>query len=243
MSTISTPNPQGGQPVTLKTYSHANKVFNVGSLPIGVLTYGIGNIGHRSIGSFILEFGKRYLGNGTHTVEQVAIDLYRFLNENYEHQHAGVEAPSRPALGIYVAGYDSHGSLATEWEFVLPTDVGPRLVRPAEQFGASWRGMDIPFTRLFFGLDPRSRQDLGDAKYTELTQRYQFPVICDPMPLQDAIDFAKFILQTTVGMSRFMVGSAICGGALDVAAIAESESGATFTWVNHKKNLIDRRMS
>ena len=43
--------PGNPQPVCIKAYSHARKIFQVGRL--GILTFGGGNIGNRSIESFV----------------------------------------------------------------------------------------------------------------------------------------------------------------------------------------------
>lgn len=39
----------------VQSYQHAQKLHQIGSFPIGVMAFGIGNIGPRSIGSFVSE--------------------------------------------------------------------------------------------------------------------------------------------------------------------------------------------
>jgi hypothetical protein len=240
MSTISSTPVQGGPPAVLKTYGHAEKVFRVGNLPIGVATYGIGNIGPRSIGSHLIEFSGQC--DKSLKVEEVAVKLLKFLGDPYADAFGKSPPEQRPVLGIYVAGYNPKGPYAEEWEFIIPKDEKPRQVRPANQFGSAWRGMDLIFTRLFFGFDPRVAQDLTPEVYAKMTSKYVLPVVFDPMPVQDAIDFTRFILTTTVNMSRFMVGSPVCGGALDIAAITEAgPNEERFVWVSHKRPYVDRR--
>ena len=242
MSTISAPNPAGGGAFTLKTYSHAHKVFQVANLPIGVMTYGIGNMGQRSIGSYILECS-RDLQDVATTVRGVADRLLKHLSDTHKSMYSALPADKQPGLGIYVAGYDPNAVAPVEWEFVIPRDAEPRIVRPQEVFGAAWRGMEGIFARLFFGMEPQLSADLGQEKFQQLYQKHIMKVIFDPMPLQDAIDFAHFILQTTIGMSRFMIGAAACGGPIDIATITEAGvSDSRFTWVSKKEHYIDRRM-
>jgi hypothetical protein len=40
----------------IKTHGNARKLFQVAKLPMGVMSYGIGNIGPRSIHSYMREF-------------------------------------------------------------------------------------------------------------------------------------------------------------------------------------------
>ena len=52
--------------------------------------------------------------------------------------------------------------MGEEWEFIIPQqEIKP--VRPPEHFGSSWRGISIPFTRLYFGFDPRGKEELIKA--------------------------------------------------------------------------------
>ena len=52
------------------------------------------------------------------------------------------------------------------------------------------------------------------------------------MPVQDAINFATYILDTTIGAVRFAPGVAPCGGPLQVAAVIPDEG---FHWVAKPK--------
>ena len=136
MSTILGRDAQGNVGV-VKTYEHAEKLFRLGQTPIGVAVYGIGNIGPRSIGSFIHEFGKKL--TEPEDVEKVAADLLAFLRSQYDAQLrdvAQVPAEQRPQLGVLIAGYSPNEPLADEWEFVIPFDQTPRRVRPPGTFGA-----------------------------------------------------------------------------------------------------------
>lgn len=211
----------------VKTYCNARKLFRIGSLDIGVMTYGIGNIGSRSIHGFLRDFSTDYAG--PEEVEHISRELYDFINKAYEEQF---REGLKPGLGFFVAGYSPDQYFPEEWEFVLPRDDGIRPVRPLDRFGASWRGTDIPFTRLYKGFDPRAREKLkhlnvGDEAIEEL-QKYESPVVYDGMPVQDAIDFAIFILRTTIGLSTFEVGTPSCGGPLQIAAVLPERG---FDWI------------
>src|SRR5271167_4774664 len=84
-----TTNVPGQGPQVVKSYENAQKMFHVGEKPIGVLTYGIGNIGRRSMESFVHEFSRtESVRTDAINVEQTARRFYRFM-----------EAPYRQAFG------------------------------------------------------------------------------------------------------------------------------------------------
>lgn len=68
----------------------------------------------------------------------------------------------------------------------------------------------------------------------ELRQRFQWNILFDGMPLQDAIDFGVYLANVTIGHSRFVVGPPVCGGHVDVATI----SHRGFSWVRQKKHQV-----
>ena len=64
-----------------------------------------------------------------------------------------------------------------------------------------------------------------------------------PMPIQDAIDFAEFLVQTTATFTRFKRGAATVGGPTESAAITKHEG---FKWVRRKhyfQEAFNRRES
>ncbi len=52
-----------------------------------------------------------------------------------------------------------------------------------------------------------------------------------PMPIQDAIDLATFLVDVTIKFSRFAPGPPTVGGPIEVAAITKHEG---FKWVRRK---------
>lgn len=219
---------QTGNRIPIKNYANARKLFRVKDFAIGVMTYGIGNLGPRSVYGFVREFGSGY--DDAPNVESVSQALFEFIDAAYRGQFGDTESP--PALGFFVAGYSPGGDFPEEWEFQLPNDQEARLVRPREQFGASWRGIAIPFTRLYKGFDPRAVERLREMGVSEdvmqVLEQYASPMAYDGMPVQDAINFAVFILQTTIGIATFELGTPSCGGPLQVATVL-SEKG--FIWI------------
>ncbi|HVD86856.1 MAG TPA: hypothetical protein VNB59_05555 [Solirubrobacterales bacterium] len=229
--------PQG----ILKTFTNARKLFRITGWPAGVMTYGLGNIGARSIEGLVLDFCRRS-SPGPGKIEELARALYDFIKESYDQEFDAVSHGDRPELGFLVAGYSDGEPLPEEFEFLFPEDEAPSEVRPPDVFGASWRGQNTPFIRLYKGFDPRIAEalrghGLDDGKIDAVTADLEASVLYDGMPVQDAINFATFILETTIAYTTFEVGPASCGRPLQVATILADEG---FKWISKPELRVDR---
>jgi len=232
-TSITATGPQGVAQV-VKTYSNARKVFHLGDFPIGVGTYGVGNIGQQSMEGLILKFNDKIKNEPHLSVEEAARQLFGFIAPQYNTQFEA--QAQKPFLGFMLIGYTKGHDTGEEWEFVLPQDSAPRLARPANQFGAIWRGANMWAVRLFFGIDTRLIEAARQSGATEsvvtlLSRGFPSQIIFESMPLQDAVDFAEFVLNMTIGASRFEVGSPVCGGPIDLAIIRPDVG---FKWYKQK---------
>ena len=239
---ISGRDPQGNIGV-LKVYENARKLFRFQELPVGILTYGIGNIGAKSIQTILREFNKEYSPNvENYTVEEISNQLLDFIVKLYNEIFESQPVAKRPVLGIYVAGYSSNKPLGEEWEFRIPVDKKAKQVRPAEKTGASWRGIEIPFTRLYFGYDPRAIIDLvksgiDEKKVRDVFKAYQAAVVFDGMPVKDAVNLIKFVLRTTIGLNSFEIGAPSCSEPIQVAVINAADG---FNWTDDRPILYHK---
>jgi hypothetical protein len=234
-----------GQQQWVKSYEHAQKIFHVGDFPVGVLTYGVGNIGRRSIESFVHEFSRSEKSRQDRTVdvEQIARRFHAFMQGHYSQTFGAVPESQQSAMGFIVAGYSDGQHLASEWEFILPQTTEPKMVRQQNDIGASWRGVSNPFTRLMFGYDPGFEAQLTQAgasaeeiqRFKTVAGRMATSTAFDGMPLQDAIGFCRFIIQTTIGWCSYALGAAACGGPIRLATITP---GSRFEWVTPQKPYL-----
>lgn len=214
----------GGKSAVIKSYENARKLFRVRGRT-GVMTYGSGNLGPRSIESLVLEVSQNITSDD---VEFQTGVLYEFLKAKYEEVFPP-EQGDQPALGIYLGGYSKGSLLAEEWEFRLP-DVEPKRVRPVEETGTSWRGIPEPLRRLYNGVDSRILTKLQELGVSEeilkqaFASDWKLKVVYDGMPVRDAIRLGEFLLTVTIGTTQFEMGTAPpCGGALQIAAILPEE--------------------
>lgn len=217
----------------LRSFEHATKLFQVRDLPMGVMSYGLGNVGHRSIESLMREFSVK-LRKDVKTVDGVGKALFKFMKKEYDaHAEALPDGEELPALGFYLAGYSPGQVFAEEREFQLPADSKPTTPLEKEEFGATWRGVIAPFFRLSMGYGTLVRMRLEEGGLEEeiagaLLDDLRIDVVFDGMPVQDAVDYAAFILETTIGYTRFSMSLSPCGGPLQVATILPDN---TFNWL------------
>lgn len=232
-----------GRTGVAQTYKNARKLFEVANIHMGIMAYGAGNIGKRSVQGVIEDFSEKIRTTepkSIETVEQVTQKLFTHINEQYEEQLSSIDPAQRPLVGVFVAGYSKDQPSPEEWEFQIPANPKVRRVRDISVYGASWRGVALPFTRLNMGIDPRIIAELVkkgvDKKIIdEAANLVKSQIMYDAMPVQDAIDFASHILRTTIVQTTFEVGPPSCGGPLDIAIISKVDG---FQWVNKRQLTI-----
>lgn len=202
---------------------------------MGVATYGLGNLGPRSVERLVLDFIDEHLHDEADpTVNEVADALHAYVLAEFNAVMEGVPEDERPEMGLLVAGHSSDEPFAYGKEFVLPRDESPTELFGPAAAGAQWRGVDLPFIRLWKGFDPGLIAELlergadQETVFAALPQVEAFAVY-DGMPVQDAIDFAVFILNTTIGYTTFIPGVASCGGPLQIAVILPDQG---FVWIS-----------
>ncbi len=222
-----------------KTFVHANKIARFRSAPVGLMTWGLPGIGPRPLQSLILEFEQTAAADGDE-VSEVAEEFAAFLKAHYDLEYG---PPNQPELGVYVGGYSKGAYVSDGYVAVLPSTSRPTQIRPnltgnAPDFGVNWYGDIVPLLRLIKGLDPLAIAELirrGASRH--VVQQWmddgvgQMPLLVDGMPLQDAIDLAAFLVQVTIGCSRFSLAAPTCGGDFDIAVITPGR----FRWAARKR--------
>lgn len=243
----------------LKTYDHARKLSQIKDYPIGTLTWGTALIGARSVESLIKEYEYFLLSleeeqekireqrmrdeadinkRPEYNVRGIANGLLKHVKNFYDAEFAGES--EQPRLGILVSGYSSGNFFPKQWLIELHKPVELKEVRPdvdgKPSFGADWFGLTDAIIRLHWGRDDNAINILAkhfkvsDDEIQQLLNRLEYPVIYNGMPLQDAIDYAVYVVNVVIGRFRFVVGAPLCGGEIDVAVITPNE----FNWIQKK---------
>ncbi len=247
-----------GAPIGITTvYNNANKVFNLRKgLPIGAVTWGLGNIGVASTATLMKELRARLtseqpgyadwvLDPDSYTMEQVAQRLFELIyTERYLPVFSG-NPKSAPLMGFMVSGYSSGEDQVEEYLIDLQAGgicQGPVLQTPKDVSGhITWHGQPEAMFRLILGfgtgLPGVLEQHLGVPSdqipqvLEVLRQTLSTPLVTPGMPIQDALDLADFLADLTARYSRFTPGPATVGGPIELAAITRYEG---FKWVKRK---------
>ena len=252
-STLFGIDPSSGHSGVVTIYNTANKVFNLyKGLPIGCITWGSGSIGNASISTLTKDLRRRFMGEDPehedwgldpdkYTIEDVAKRARQFF---YEELYAPEfkDAPGKPDLGFIVAGYSAGEGLAEEWRIQIVNGdcLEPELLRPKNVAGISWSGEPEAINRIVKGHGtglPRVLKELGvpddqiGPAMNQIVSHLEVPLAPAPMPIQDAIDLAVFLVDATIMFSRFTPGAPTVGGPIEVAAITKHEG---FKWVRRK---------
>jgi hypothetical protein len=231
-------------------YAHANKIANLcEGLPIGAMSTGAGGIGNESVETLLKDLRRRFAGcdpahvdwrldPAGYTLEQVAGRLRTFL---FEEKAAPCPEPTN--LQLRLCGYSAGRPLAEIWEVSMTGQdcPPPRQIMEETAFGVMWDGQYEALNRLILGLG----FDIGGALVKhglsaeqagllqeELVRDLYAALSVPAMPIQDAIELARFLVETTIGFVRFAVFMPkSVGGAVEIAAITKHEG---FRWVQRK---------
>jgi hypothetical protein len=157
----------------MKVYEDAEKIFQLGNLPIGVAIYGLASFGVRTIGNLLREFELKnpsgVLGKNKRNIKDIVEQMRSFFTNEYmktvvpvlEAQKgvpfAQIPVTERPGLGLVVAGF-SMGMFSPEvWNVLIPINSGANsgvLSIASGNLGSAWFAACTPITRYVKGHDP-----------------------------------------------------------------------------------------
>lgn len=250
-STLVMTNPEKNQSSILNVYQHGDKVFNLHKgLPVVAMTCGMGNVGVNSIGTLAKELRRR-MSNGdeqwkivkeSYSIQEIVAKAKKLI---YDEKLASVEPrPAAPhSLEFFVGGYGSNFDKGHEvWKITVVDGScsDPQLLIGPGSTGIQIGGQTAPLTRLLGGFDPQLGHELVAAGMAEdivsrltqhLADKLNAPLVWPTMPVQDAIDLASFLVDTTIKYFRFLPGADIVGGHTDVAVVTKYEG---FKWIKRK---------
>lgn len=231
-------------------YFHGNKVFNLKKgLPIAAMTCGMGNIGPVSISTLTKDFRQLLtdgppewrVDNAAYTMEEVAHKARKFF---YDDKYAAlVHKPVGPhSFEFWLGGNDTseiHGEI---WKVAIINGqcADPEKIAGQSDFNLFYGGQPEAINRLVLGYSQRLPAALLDAGLVQQNlepmmahiQDHTFEQLAIPaMPVQDAIDLADFLVDTTKRFVRFQLGADVVGGATDICAVTKHEG---FKWIRRK---------
>jgi hypothetical protein len=230
-------------------YQHENKIVNlIKGLPIGVMTCGASAVGSASIVTLLKDLRQRLSGEDeahpdwkidhkNYTIEFISSRVLSFFEEKI--QEVGAQRFSL----FRICGYSAGHPLSEVWQVAFLDDGTTQVfcAQKEDQFGCQWNGEQEAMNRLIAGVGTIPEAGLTalgmtakerDEAAAKLVPHVFEPMIMHAAPVQDAIDLARFMVETTIGFTKFAINRTnSVGGPVEIAAITKHEG---FKWVQRK---------
>lgn len=234
-------------------YNHSRKIVNLREgLPIGAMVTGAGGMGNASIDTLLKDLRCRFTDKDSayadwilepenYRMQDIASRVREFLFEEISKAHGATTWTK-----IRLCGYSALRPLPEIWEVSLQGETCPEpfCVQSEQEFGLRWDGEYEALDRLVFGLGTRFNEfavkhGMPERNSLELREKiipdlYELLFI-EAMPIKDAIDLARFLVETTIGFTKFSVSRAkTVGGPIQMVAITKHEG---FQWIQSGYSL------
>jgi hypothetical protein len=213
--------------VPSSTWPYAQKMFPL-QRRLGLATYGSGFVNSRSIYNHIIELTPRFphADDNTAGLEEMAQFIVEYFTNQLriECQKASIDINLQPdnwwPFGFQLVGFtkDANGD-PVPGTYLLRIGKNSHSQR-YDSIGCTWSGDGSVVALLW----PKS--GTGAANFAAFS-------------LQDAIDYAKFLIKTTADFQRFSGRLPTVGGEIDIALITNHRG---FRWIAQKElyRILDR---
>lgn len=217
--------------ISYSSFDNATKLlaFEEPNLHVTVATYGAGTIGARTAHSFIKEFQDTLPSNRL-TVKKFAEKLQEFYKARWDEVENN---PQTSPMIFQVAGINANKQFGELYIVSVPGDDPPQKVISAGDFSLYYGGDKPIVERLVQGRDYRidakiiENEALNDVRevigniFDEISGTHMLPI--GSYALQDAIDLARFLIDTTAKMQKLSLNVKTVGGAIDVSCITKNK--------------------
>lgn len=248
-SSLVGPGGQDGSQTIDNVYAHGNKVFNLRKgLPIAAMTCGMGNLGNVSISTLAKDLRQKFtfgdepwkIDPNNYRISELANKTRDFFAEHYQEIQDSIEGDHE--FQFWIAGNNSNEIHGEIWRIRIQNGEikDPECLAGQNDFDILYDGQPEAINRLVIGYSQflaRALLDIGLAE-DELEsvlshiERYTRANLISPaMPVQDAINLADFLVDTTKNYMRFQPGADTVGGDTDLCVVTKHEG---FKWVRRK---------
>jgi hypothetical protein len=233
------------------SYFNTEKLIHVRDFPVGALTFGLGSLNNRSVSSLANDLRRKintqgddfFLDQDKFTVEQIVDRFKRFYyDELYHAQFKDDPLPDgsnglEDVMGFFIGGYSSGKDSAEVWQLLL-TRRGcetQQIIAPEMPWNCVWDGEREAIQRVVFGYSSQVISRLTEAGMPTSDAiallASMEPLVNGAMPIQDAIDFVRYLIETTCGYVRFSPGQMTVAKPIDIAAITKFNG---LKWISRK---------
>lgn len=199
-------------PAALSTSSFSQKLFPFGN-KFGIGAFGLSILLGRTVGYWIENLEREVDAQAIQTATELAEIVQSRFDVLVHKQFKDVDkAPNGfYPLGFHVVGYDGDDGKTLE------VKIGKKsIVQPQVGLGCTVSGaMQVV-------------QKLWELSQQDHTQRTNYEIFS----LQDAIDYADFLIKTTASYQRFALMIPNVGGQVDIALVTPYRG---FAWIRQKK--------
>jgi hypothetical protein len=151
----------------------------------------------------------------------------------------GTETDAFAEMGFMVGGFSAGKREAEVWKFEIDASgrASVNAVFPVGQIGIEAKGQPEALLRLLNGWSPRILDGMvasgipAPDALTFLRSQAMEPIVQLGMPIQDAIDLVRYLIEVTAGFVRFIPGAPSVHEPIDIAAVTYHEN---FRWVRRK---------
>lgn len=188
-----------------------NKTFLTSS-NVGISTCGDANIGNKPIAGFIEEFVRLHQNDDVEVIKDAILPYFDKFTTNLN-------------TNFLIGGYTNEGNNKTQRLYRIRTASKEIQLIDTSAQGASWDGETDVLSRLITDVYIKSKTK-GD--YTPHTN---YEILWNYLTLQDAIDFARYAVRTTIDTMRFQKRVKTVGGPIDILVIKPNSS----QWISRKE--------
>ncbi|MBQ3552671.1 MAG: hypothetical protein IJA35_05950 [Clostridia bacterium] len=199
-----------GVPVMYSYSDNAQKVVLLNKVRVGIAACGLAVLDDKTISDYLRIFEITQVKAGD-SVTDVANKLKRYA------------APYSPKVNFLVCGY------CEEEPFVYTVNkdvVRTNMKNGKVLYSISWSGEPVAIRKLLMPSSEMPMQENAPA----LPKMPGMMVNMQMMPLKDAIDFSRFLVDTTIKYQRFEQRVATCGGDIDTLVLTKDDA----FWNAHK---------
>jgi hypothetical protein len=212
---------------------NAQKIFHIGH--VGVATTGTAFIGPHTIAGQMDRFIAQLPEHSYRDLDRFIDALGSFFNDSFDEvlkttkETWDTKIQGFP-IGFLVAGYDDDG-IGYVKEVLIPGPEVGDFAADTVNGGTMWRGQTDVIGRLLNGVDWAALGTTEEPLPDELTKRLEnlsYSAL-PPITVPDAVDYATFLIRTTIDMQRFSDGTVAnpglvpgCGGPIHALVVERS---------------------
>ncbi len=227
------------------------------SLPLGLSTVGVNRIAGVSVGSLVYELKQLFTGKVDHNGESWKLDPASYTVKDVvdrvkEYLFDGFYLPAfdtlleKASLTVHVGGISAGAKFPefAEMEFLGQHVNGPRFVSAGNAVHFTISGAAEACHRLVMGYSSAMSNLLTQSgmkpeearEFLNKARSALFPnIFSEAMPLAEAADVARFLVETEIRFSTLTPDPDVVGGEVQLAVISREHG---FKWLSKHKNAI-----